>query len=249
MKLRHSIPLLLCVLLVVSTEPATAGLWDDPQNLKALPKDISPEQLRATMRSFATDTGSRCSTCHVYRDEADLSTYEFPSDDKVTKRRAREMIRLVAEINAFIDTNIRQRGAEKVKVECATCHRGVPRPQMLHDIIERTYRAEGIEAAITKYRELRGQYYGSYAYDFSPRALMIVAESLAMQDDHDSAIRFLDLDLEFNPQYARAYVLKARILADAGDREAARENLLRAIELEPDNPWNRQLLENLDTGG
>lgn len=246
MHLGHPAQTTLAALFLAWITPATAGLWDDPQNLQALPADITPEQLRATMRSFATDTGSRCSTCHVYEDEDDLATYTFPADDKEKKRKAREMIRMVADINAFIAANVGPADAEKVKVECSTCHRGVEKPEMLHDIIERTYMDEGMESAIAQYRELRERYYGSYAYDFSPKELMVVAESLAAKDDHGAAIRFLDLNLEFSPDYARTYVLKAMIQARGGDEDAARENLLKAIELEPDNPWNRQLLENLD---
>lgn len=228
--------------------PAGAGLFDDPQNLQALPQDISPQMLSETMRNFATDTGSRCSSCHVHEVEADLSTYDFPADDKEKKRKARQMIRMVADINAFIAANIGSTGAAHVKVECATCHRGLEKPELLHDVVEETYRAEGIEPAIARYRELRQRYYGTAAYEFAPRELMIVAESVAAAEEYGSAIRFLDLNLEYHPEYARALVLKASFLVNMGNREAARENLLRAIELEPDNPWNRQALENLDKG-
>ncbi len=249
MKLPQSMRISLAALLLAWIPPAAAGLWDDPQNIQALAEDITPDQLRATMRNFASDTGSRCSTCHVYENEADLRTYDFPADDKEKKRKAREMIRMVAEINAFIAANIGETGAAKVRVECSTCHRGAAKPEMLHDIVERTYLAEGTEAAIAEYRSLREQYYGSYAYDFSPKELMVVAESLAARGDHEAAIGFLNLNLELNPQYARGYVLKANMLAETGNKAAARENLLKAIELEPDNPWNRQLLENLDNSG
>ena len=68
---------------------ASAGIFDDPQNLKVLPEDISTEELRQTMRGFAQGTGSRCSACHVGKVEADLSTYDFSIDDKEKKLKAR----------------------------------------------------------------------------------------------------------------------------------------------------------------
>lgn len=232
--------------LLVFVAPAMAGLWDEPQNLKALPENISPDELRETMRSFATSTGSRCFTCHVGEVEADLSTYDFTLDDKEPKRKARHMIRMVNDINAYLEAELGKPAAELVKVECATCHRGRPKPEMLHDVIERAYREDGMEQAITEYRELRDQYYGDYAFDFSPRPMMILAERLAADEDYDAAVRFLDVNMEFHPDSARTLQLKAQIQAAAGNRDGARASLLQAIELEPDNPWTRQLLDNLD---
>jgi len=81
---------------------ANAGLFDDPQNLKVLPKDITPKQLSATMRGFAINTGSRCSTCHVGKIESDLSTYDFSLDEKEKKQKARTMIRLVDDITVSL---------------------------------------------------------------------------------------------------------------------------------------------------
>lgn len=232
---------------LVGLTPATAGLWDDPQNLQVLPEDTSPDELRATMRAFAGDTGSRCSSCHVYENEADLNTYDFSLDDKEKKLKAREMLRMVGEINTYIQENLGGPAANLVSVECATCHRGRPKPEMLQDVIERTYGEEGMDAAIDEYRQLRGRYYGGYAFDFSHVSLMVLAEKLAGAGDHAAALQFTDLNLEFNPESARTHVFKARLQIDMGDKDGARESLLRAIELEPENPWNRQLLEQLDS--
>ena len=55
----------LALILIFGLSPANAGMWDDPQNLKVLSEDISPDELRMTMPGFAMGTGSRCSACHV----------------------------------------------------------------------------------------------------------------------------------------------------------------------------------------
>ena len=229
--------------------PVTAGLWDEPQNLRVLPKDISPEALSSTMRSFATSTGSRCSTCHVYEDEADLATYDFPADDKQKKLTARKMLRMVADINSQIKEIQGKPESELVAVTCATCHRDQTKPEMLPDVIERTYRKDGMESAMAQYRELRDEYYGGYVFDFSPKSLMMLAEKLAGAEDYAAAVELMDLNLEFNPEYARAYALKAQFQNQAGDKEAARESLLKAIELEPDNRWHKMMLQKLDASG
>lgn len=234
------------MLLLGLMTPAGAGMWDDPKNLEVLPEDISPEELRATMRGFAGNTGSRCSACHVGKVESDLSTYDFSLDDKEKKLKARHMIRMVADINGYLEEKLGNPAAELVAVDCATCHRGQEKPEMLHDVLERTYREAGMDGAIAEYRQLRDRYYGDYAFDFSPRSLMILAENLASMEDYEAALGFLDLNMEFNPDSVRTLQYKARFQQDIGDKVAARESLLKAIELEPENQWTRQLLERLD---
>jgi hypothetical protein len=46
--------------------------------------------------------GVECSYCHVGTDDRSLTDFEFPSDAKETKRIAREMVRMVAAINAMV---------------------------------------------------------------------------------------------------------------------------------------------------
>jgi hypothetical protein len=80
-----------------------------PKNLKILP----PENLIQTMRAFQTALGVRCDFCHVQGD--------FSSDEKHNKEVAREMIKMVHEINAKFPDG-------KMHVTCYTCHRGAQEP-------------------------------------------------------------------------------------------------------------------------
>jgi len=236
----------LAILLFGTISSAHAGLFDDPQNLKVLPEDITPKQLSATMRGFAINTGSRCSTCHVGEEENDLSTYDFSLDDKEKKQKARAMIRMVQDINNYLAENLDKSPEELVNVDCETCHRGQARPEMLQDVLAEAYSSDGIDAAISEYRSLREQYYGSHTFDFSERALMSLGERMAQQNEFAAALGFLNLNLEFYPESARTLVTQGQVLAADGDMAGARESYLKALEIEPDNMWTRRMLDALE---
>ena len=84
-----------------------------PKNLKVL----TPENLIATMQTFPVALGVEnqggCNFCH----EADRSL-----DTKPQKVKARQMIEMVADINAKF-------GDGKVHVTCWTCHQGSTKPE------------------------------------------------------------------------------------------------------------------------
>ncbi len=239
----------LALILIFGISPAYAGMWDDPKNLKVLPEDISPDELRMTMRGFAMGTGSRCSACHVGKVEADLNSYEFSLDDKENKLKAREMIQLVQDINQQLAASFPNAEEPLVQVTCATCHRGQARPVMIEDMLVNNLAERGLDQTIERYRELRDRYYGGYTYDFSERSLMRFAEQLAGEEQLDAAIVFLDLNLEYYPQSSRSYSLRGEVYAELGDRPAARSSFQKALEIEPDSGWIRGLLEALDQGG
>jgi hypothetical protein len=85
-----------------------------PKNLKVL----TPENFMAQMKTFPVALGVEnqggCNFCH----EADRSL-----DTKPTKVKARQMIELVADINARF-------GDGKVHVTCWTCHLGSTKPEI-----------------------------------------------------------------------------------------------------------------------
>jgi tetratricopeptide (TPR) repeat protein len=243
---KKTIVALILSVAVLGSASAHAGLFDDPSNLKVLPEDISPAELRNIMRSFAQGTGSRCSACHVGEIEADLSTYDFTLDDKEKKLKAREMIKLVGDINAQLAAAFSKTDQPLVEVTCATCHRGQEKPEMLEDVLQRSVDGDGLDMAVAKYRELRDRYHGGYTFDFSERVLMRVAEHYGVSGHYDTALGFIDLNLEFFPQSSRSYVLRAQILAETNDIAGARENYRKALELEPESAWIKQQLAELD---
>lgn len=233
------------ILTLVTSTNTLAGFFDNPKNLQVLPEDISNDELGQIMRGFAMGTGNRCSACHVGEVEADLSTYDFSLDDKEKKSKARQMIRLVEEINtslakAFPDsTNL-------VTVSCATCHRGQSKPEMIEDVLARSLHDEGLDDTLAKYRELRERYYGGYTFDFSERMLMRFTEDLAENQNLDAALRFVDLNLEYFPESSPSYALRARVLLEQGDVNSARRDYEKALQLEPGNEWIREQLDRLN---
>jgi tetratricopeptide (TPR) repeat protein len=225
---------------------AAGGIFDNAKNLQVLTENTTAEELRTTMRAFATGTGNRCSACHVGEVEADLSTYDFSLDDKEKKLTARKMIEMTRQINATLaDAFPASRGA-LLTVTCETCHRGQSRPLMIQDILQETVAAEGLDKSIDKYRELRERYYGGFMYDFSERMLMRMAETFGADNQPDVALAFATLNLEYYPQSSRTYLLRGQLLAEQGEIEAARSDLKKALEIEPQSQWIRQQLDKLN---
>jgi tetratricopeptide (TPR) repeat protein len=232
--------------LLLTSNIAYAGLFDDPSNLEVLPEDISAAELRDTMRGFSRGTGSRCSACHVGEVEADLSTYDFSLDDKEMKLKAREMISLVDNINEQIAAAFPHSSEPPMQVTCATCHRGQAKPEMIEDVLTKTVTGEGLESAIQKYRKLRERYHGGYTFDFSERVLTRIAEDYGVNGDFDEALGFINLNLEFFPESSISYVLRAQVRTETQDTEGAREDYRKALEIEPNSEFIKRQLAALD---
>jgi tetratricopeptide (TPR) repeat protein len=221
---------LLAILCLAAPFNLSAQIFDDPQNLEVLPEDISPEDLRATMRGFAMGTGLRCSGCHDGEEGADLSTYDFTSDEKEEKRVAREMLKMVMTINGDYLAKLED---DPVKVRCITCHRGVKIPRMTGEVLTRAATRGGVESLDSTYREMRARYYGTHSYDFSDLTLAGVAQDLMMAGKPAEAVAMLDLILEDNPDSFNANLLYGEIKAGQGDKAAAAGYYRRAIEINP----------------
>jgi tetratricopeptide (TPR) repeat protein len=159
------------------------------------------------MRGYAISLGVRCSHCHV-GDGMDLTQYDFAADDKVTKQKARVMIEMLAALNADLRPKLSaldEQADPPLAVTCMTCHRKNTRPVMLEDILTDALHDGGITAAENRYRELRDEFYGGFAFDFSAGTLSRLGEQLAREQEFDSAIRLAELDIEMNGESAALY--------------------------------------------
>jgi hypothetical protein len=96
-------------------------------NLKVLRSDIPRAELVPIMRSFAMGLGVRCEHCHVGEPGADLSTFDFASDERAPKAVARQMMRMLQRIESE-DLKGLGDAARTPKVTCFTCHRGARTP-------------------------------------------------------------------------------------------------------------------------
>lgn len=232
---------------LLSAGSGSAQIPEEFDNLQVLDHEISRGELVSLMRGFASALGLRCNSCHVGDDPDDLEGYDFASDEKELKVVARGMLEMVGEINeTFIPLAGR---AEHMQVQCATCHRGLRVPLALRALMLQTIDEEGTEAAVTRYGELRDQYYGRAAYDFGQGSLNNVAETLARRGDVEDALTIIRLNIEHNPDIGYPNVLHAQILFMMEDREGAIAAIERAIELEPDNDFYKQQLERLRSPG
>jgi hypothetical protein len=216
---------------------------EKPKNLQVLPKDMSREQVIAVMRAFTAALGVRCQHCHVAKDPADLSTFDFASDEKETKKVARTMVTMTAEINEKL---LPQTGRSPLlKVQCVTCHRGVPRPEPLADVLVATAQKSGVDVAQKQYQELREKHAVSGGYDFTHRSLAAAAHKLADAGDVAGAIRIAELNLTANPVTASSHVLLADLHLKKGDRAAAKAQMEKALALQPNDAHLQKRLKEL----
>ncbi len=227
--------------LILAAPAARAQIPDEFSNLQVLPEGTAKGELVGLMRGFAGALGVRCLHCHVGTDPNTLEGYDFASDDKEPKRVARAMMRMVDTINAELLPKTGR--ADLIAVECVTCHGGLARPQRIVDVLAATLEESGVDAALARYRELREEHYGTAAYDFSPSPLNQIAETLARDAKLPDAIAVMRLNRELSPDVAYVHFMLGRLLMMGGEREAGLASMSRAVELEPDNPWFRQMLE------
>jgi tetratricopeptide (TPR) repeat protein len=228
---------------------AHAQIPEEFTNLQVLSEDVSRGELMGVMRSFSMATGLRCSSCHVGEEGQPFSEYDFASDDKAAKRKAREMMGMVADINDKYLAMLPNRRSPGVEVSCVTCHGGVRRPEAISAIVIRIVEEDGVAAAAERYRDLRSRYFGRAAYDFGERPLVSVAEGLMQGGDLDAAVRILELNLEFLPESAQSTFGLAQIYDQRGETEDAIRYYERTMELAPNNRRAQQRLEALRGGG
>jgi len=102
--------------------------WPEkPENLQVLGEEYTGRRLGGMMRQFIIGLGVRCEHCHVGEAGKPLGSFDFVSDENPNKNRAREMLRMVADIKGHL-AKIDPSGASRVEISCNTCHRGLTRP-------------------------------------------------------------------------------------------------------------------------
>lgn len=230
-------------LLLYAVSPALAQQWswpEEPENLQVL-EGFSGRQLAPVMRGFTAALGVRCSYCHAGEEGEPLSTYDFPSDDKRTKETARTMLGMPSDINDTLE-RIERSGDQAVNMWCHTCHRGRPRPMTIKEELGETYRAEGIEAALARYDELREEFHGRGAYDFGEAGLNNFGYALLREGDVDGAVLVFEKNVELFPESSNLYDSLGEGFMERGDTELAITNYERSLELEP---RNRNAVEKL----
>jgi len=224
---------------------AVAQIPDEFMNLQVLPKDITKRELVGVMRGIASDLGVRCAHCHVGPDN--LQGMDFASDDKTAKRAARDMLKMVGAIEQTVEKLPAHEAEAHPAVTCYNCHRGMTSPPRdIRDVLGETADAEGIAAALAKYKSLRSEHYGTGRYDFSDKSLNALAQRMLEKGKKDDARAALELNREYYPSSASVEAAFGMYYVASEDKEKARAAFRRALELEPENPvagWGMRQLD------
>jgi hypothetical protein len=202
------------------SHPGSAQIPSRFENLRVLPKDISRDSLVAVMLGFANGLGVQCAYCHSGGDPRTLVGVQFKADDKPAKVRARAMYTITSQVNALLRADTAGRQLETA-VTCLTCHRGLPDPRPLHEVIAATMTRAGTDSGLAQYRDLRTQFLDRGHYDFGEGSLNMVAQALAREGRRDDAIRVLELNKEFHPDLPTLNFDLAELLLARGDSARA----------------------------
>ncbi len=241
--------LIIAAVAVASVRRAEAqapGKWppDSLVNVQVIPKTTLPIQVWGMMRNIAGGLGVSCTFCHVGSDSTPLERIDFASDQKRNKLIARQMMRLVQEVNSRLDT-IPARPTPTLVVTCATCHRGVNRPVPLATIISEIATAAGADSAIRAYRTLRDRYYGRDAYDFGEVSLNSAAFRTARAGKIDDALALLRLNEQLYPNGAALSIVRGNIALMRADTAVAATEFREALRRDPKNDEARGRLRDI----
>lgn len=215
-------------------------------NLKYYSKKLPVRSLTDSMRYFTRALGVRCEFCHVAgKDPNDLATFDFASDEKPTKVKARTMLKMVASINKDHLRKLPTRVAPSLDVTCITCHRGVALPRPIDQIVLTAHEAGGIDSAESIYRNLRQRYYGRAAYDFGEVPLTDAADALRGQGKAADAIRLHLLNTTFLPASGYAHRQAAGGYLAVGDTASAISMYEKALAINANDRQAQQALTAL----
>jgi len=220
-----------------------------PKNLQFFPKEFTAQQILPVMQNFNAALGVNCGYCHVFDGPpATNPKNDFASDDKQTKKTARVMLAMAREVNMKLQSELGKPAAELTNVQCVTCHRGVAIPKQLVTLVMETAGKEGVNKALAQYNDLRKQYYGAQAYDFSDATLFNAATQSLAANKPDDAIAFAQTNLAYHANSARSYQVMSQAFQRKNDKDKAIQALEKAVELDPMNQGFKNQLQQLKGG-
>ena len=228
--------------------PVAAQIPQRFENLQILPKEIARDSLISIMRGFSLSLGVRCVHCHVGEDNPGLVGIDFKSDDRAPTRVAREMLRMVATVNDDLLARVRTINASSTsgtRVTCVTCHRGMPRPVLIEDTLQRVLERHGTDSTIAEYRRLRAEHFGRGRLDFGIGALNALTERLLAQERYADARTLAAFNAELFPDRWEAAYTLGRAHEGLADTTAAVAQYRRVLEAVPNLAPARQRLDRL----
>jgi len=194
----------------LATTSALAQESVEHTNLKVLDPNSSREEIGTAMLENLRGLGlprrqsEGCLYCHVGSMDIPTNEWDFASDEKTTKEKARVMMQMVIDINSSYLPQLGDRIDTDFQVTCYTCHAGRTDPRPLATVIHETWSMDGIDAATRKYHELRDRYFSADAYDFRPAVLVGVANQLAKAGAWDDALAMAVINEKANAESVAA---------------------------------------------
>jgi len=237
---------LLAVVFALPSRAQDQWSWPEkPKNLQVLNKDWPGSRLSPVMRGFTRALGVRCSYCHTGEEGKPLSTYDFASDENPNKNRAREMLRMLGDVNLHLK-KIEPSGDQRVNMWCHTCHRGRPRPMTLEEELGEQYRKKGLDSALNHYHDLKRDYLEKGAYDFSERSLNSFGHEVLEKKDTAGAIRVFMLNTQVFPKSPNVWDSLAAAYVKAGDTKMAKRYYEESLKRDPKNESAREKLKKIN---
>jgi len=186
--------------------PVPVRAQEDPgyQNLQVLPADISRDELGDIMLAnlqglgLPRRSGEGCLHCHAGSTDTPSGTWDYASDEKPAKQRARVMMAMVQEINEGFLSRLEGRVAPDLEVGCYTCHAGRTNPTPLPELLLAEYGEGGLDALGRTYREARERYYEADTYNFRIGVLTSVANALVQMGEWDDGAGVHELNIEYS---------------------------------------------------
>jgi len=220
------------------------------ENLEVLPKDTPRDTVIAIMRNISISLGVRCTYCHVVeRDSSGAERPQFARDDKPAKEKARAMMRMTSRINGELLPTVPDRRDPPVNVTCVTCHRTMPVPRTLAQVLDSALAASGAsgtDSTIALYRRLRANEGTSGRWDFGELTLGDYARTLATRGRGAEAVALLELNAEQFPNSAQADVQLAELYRTRGEKDKAIARYRMALTKQPNNPQVKRRLAELE---
>ncbi len=226
--------------------PSAAQIPDEFTNLQQLPRTLEKPALVNIMRTWTSALGVRCNHCHVGPDN--LVGADFASDEKATKKAARQMLVMTRSINQQHLANLptAAEGDQRQVASCYTCHRGQPKPPVnIRVEVTKIAAQENVDTALDHFRSRRAEHYGTGRYDFSPSSVFRLAQRLLETGQTAEAKKTLEMGLEFDPRSADLHAALGAANIQAGDPAAGRASLGRALEIDPENDLALALLDRI----
>jgi len=236
---------LVSILFSIHSRAQESWSWPEkPSNLQVLPKDWPGSKLSPVMKGFTRALGVRCTYCHKGEEGKPLSAYDFVTDENPNKNRAREMLRMLGDINDHLK-KIQASGDRRVNMWCDTCHRGRPRPMTLSEELGEQYRMKGLQPALDWYVDLKKRYYGRGVYDFGETGLNDFGYQVLENKDFSGAIQVFKLNAEQFPHSGNVWNSLAEADMKAGNMKTAKKNYEKAVKLDPGDENSREMLKKI----